>query len=171
MPEARLYTGNQNLLIKMPNPNKDDLHRIKKWVAKQETQEEIPGKSKDRVYGDIAKGIRQIKKTPQGACQLCSRISDRLVPVSLKVCKRCAGKFNKRGSEFIRFLKREFILAYCEACLGKTFVLYHINPFVCIKCSTKIGRGHQFDKKEADKINLKAPWRNRWRNQRVKIRK
>ena len=148
----------------MINPNKDDLYKIKKWVGQQETQEEIPGKSKDRVYGDIARGIKQIKQVPKGACQLCSRASDRLVPVSLKVCKRCAERFYKRGSQLIRFLKREFILAYCESCLGKTFVLYDINPFLCIKCSTKIGRRHQFDKKEAMKIGLKVPWRERWRN-------
>ncbi len=151
------------------NPNKDELHKIKNWLKNKELEDEISCKSQDRVLTDQARQIRRIKPLPKGACQFCLRIADRLVPVQIKVCKRCAEKFSRSGGN-IKFQKKEFILSYCEHCLGKTFVLYMINPFVCIKCTSKIGRRHQFGKKEAIKDST-PPWRERWQNQKMKIRK
>lgn len=122
----------------------DSLHDIKSWLGKQETEDPIPTKSKDRVLRDVAMGIRKNKDLPKGACNLCMTETERLAPVLITICSNCARKIIKHGHN-TRVLKREFGDYYCDKCLGRTFTKIQINPLVCQKCSLKIGKRHEYD--------------------------
>lgn len=137
------------------NPNNDTLLHIKNWLRKQETDEVLQSKSKDRVHGEMAKQIRQIKPLPIGACNLCGTYSERLVPLQLKVCADCLGKTIKKGGELQ--YKREIGPSNCDLCLKAGVIMFKINPIVCVKCTAKQGKKHKqgiagYQKKKEEKM-------------------
>jgi hypothetical protein len=123
----------------------DDLMKIKDWIKKQETDEPIPIKSKDRVYTDLARSIKHTAPLPKGTCHLCGKDEDRLVPLIMKVCPACALKFMKKGGP-MRIFRKEIVEYACDYCMGKTFVVYTLNPNICEKCSNLIGKRHKYDR-------------------------
>ncbi len=146
----------------------ETLSEIKSYIKKHHKFENetddtpIPTKSKDRVMTYIAEGVKKTLKNPlpKGACCTCARESDRLVPVVMKVCKACAKRFERVGKK-IKIMRIEFSDDNCDNCLGRTFTVYHINPFICVKCSSKIGRRHKYGindmRYERMKINARKP--------------
>lgn len=125
----------------------DDLLKIKRWLKKQEVEDPIPTKSRDRVHDAMARSIRGTKPLPKGRCHICAGYTDRLVPVQMKICPICFGRFLKRGGPQ-RFQQREFARHYCDNCFGLTFVTILVNPLVCQRCSHRIGRFHRTESGE-----------------------
>lgn len=126
------------------NPNKDPISKIKDWLRKQETEDEIPIKSRDRVYTKMARDIRKIKPLPGGVCNICGSHSEKLLPMTMKVCLNCAKKFmNKAGG--LRVLRKDVETYYCDNCFGKAFATLTVNPMVCEKCLRRIGKFHKFN--------------------------
>ncbi len=123
------------------NPNRDTLHNIKRWLNNRETDEKIDSKSKDRVHTMMAKQIRQIRPLPIGACNLCGNYSERLVPMSFRVCQGCLKSIIKKGGELE--LRRELGPNNCDLCLNHGIIMYRINPLVCVKCTSRQGRHHK----------------------------
>jgi len=140
------------------NYNKrDDLRKIKEFVRKREVDEgqEIPSKAKDRVHTSMARSIRQVNPLQAGSCQLCMNYTEKLMPVNLRICKRCLEKFiTKVGSQ--RVLRIQPGTYYCDTCGERVFKTATINPDVCYKCMQRIGK-HQRErevrsqKREAEK--------------------
>lgn len=128
---------------------------IQKYIARhQKPEEKITDKSKERVTRQVAGSIKRIKPLPQGKCNLCSKESNRLVPVAMKVCPTCLNKFLKRGGE-IEVIKKEVIDYHCDYCLVRTFTVFYINPKVCIFCSKRIGKTHKQNMQEVKKQQIK----------------
>ena len=123
------------------NPNKDSLLNIKSWLKKQENDEELAIKSKDRVHNEMAKQIRQIKPLPIGPCNLCGIYTERLVPINIKICEKCIGKIKRHGGKIDA--KREVGRYTCDLCFKEEVISFKINPFVCVKCTTKQGKKHK----------------------------
>ena len=121
----------------------EDLHKIKEWLRKRETEDPIPTKSKDRVFTNLARSIRRTKPLRGGRCQLCGGYTERLIPVVMKVCKNCCRSFLKKG-DGLTVLKTEFQDYYCDNCLGRTWTPITINPRVCERCSRRIYRRHRY---------------------------
>lgn len=123
------------------NQNKDSLLNIKSWLKKQDNEEELSIKSRDRVHNDMAKQIRQIKPLPIGPCNLCGIYTERLVPINIKICGKCIGKIKRHGGEIDA--KREVGRYTCDLCFNEEVISFKINPFVCVKCTTKQGKRHK----------------------------
>ena len=128
---------------------------IQKYIARyQKPEEKIDNKKKERVTRQVAANLKQVKPLPQGKCNLCSKESDRLVPVSMKVCPTCLAKFIKRGGE-IEVIKKEIVDYNCDYCLARTFTVFYINPKICIFCLKILGRTHKYNLKEVKKHKIK----------------
>lgn len=122
-----------------------DLHNIKRYFqAKHKPADKIPDKSRDRVLSILAKNVRKSRKPlPHGPCNLCYIFTDRLIPVSLKLCNGCFKRFNQKTGS-INLLKFEWLDIYCDWCLGKVFGAFSINPMIDKKCMDRLGRKHRF---------------------------
>ncbi len=138
----------------------DSIHEIKKYLKRfhkpddtmNELEERKLEKSSDRVLTTLARNIRRNPKPPSGRCHGCSREADRILPMSLRVCRNCAVRF-ARMVDKPRFMRTDCLAGFnCDCCLGKTFVYYVINPYLCQKCTLKIGRRHRFDLKETNRV-------------------
>lgn len=106
-------------------------------------EDPIKDNSKSRVTWEQAKAIKKNKPMPKGQCHLCSRPSERLAPVTMRVCFTCAGKFMKRGGELhvLQKIPGEYT---CDNCFARAFVTLYINPNICQYCARKIGRMHKY---------------------------
>lgn len=108
----------------------------------------------------MAEKIKHTQPLPKGRCQTCGEYTDRLVPITITVCKPCGQAFlNKAGGlRFVQAWKlREY---YCDWCFGKTFSPMQINPFICSKCMQRLGHKHQIQLPKLKYRILKArkPW-------------
>jgi len=123
---------------------KDDLRKIKNWLRKQEVDEgeEIPSKSKERVYSAMARQIRQIKPLPTGSCHLCGFYTEDLIPIPLRICPRCFNRFTRRGGNQ-RILNIQFGAYSCDVCKSQAIHTVTINPLICYRCLRRIGKVHR----------------------------
>ena len=130
----------------------DDLFQVGKYIRKYHKPEDpIPDKSKSRVLRMMAHSIRRNPKMPdKSPCHICYYIRGTILPIHIKVCQGCFNKIMKKVGK-VRVLKKEFADYHCDMCLGRTFTVYSINPWVCQKCSLKIGDKHR---RELPKIKL-----------------
>ena len=96
----------------------------------------------------MALSIRRNEKLPSGRCQTCGYEMERLVPIQVKTCRRCANTFHNK-SGYDKILKTEFLIDfYCDWCLGKTFTALSLNPYICVKCTNLLGNRHRIGGRE-----------------------
>lgn len=117
---------------------------IKRWLKREFKPEDDDAIVKDFILDKMAVSIKRSRPLPKGRCQSCGGYYERLVPVQMKICKKCALKFfNNAG--FLRVVQGPiFEEWYCDNCLGKCWMPMVVNPYICGSCSKKIGRRHQF---------------------------
>lgn len=118
------------------------ISEISDYLRDQDVDEDIKLKSKERVLRIMAQGVKKNEPLPSGACHFCGRHDERLIPVLLRVCLRCAKKFMARGGK-LQVYKKEFIDFNCDSCLSRSFNSLSINPKICRYCSIKLGLVHK----------------------------
>jgi len=129
----------------MTNPTISEIQDYIK--ATQRTEDSIPTKAKDRITRAVAEGIKGVKELPKGQCNTCGRHSDKLIPISMKVCLACANKFISRGNG-VKFLKTLMEDYHCDNCFTRTFKTVHINPYICEYCAKRVSKQYQSTKSD-----------------------
>lgn len=115
---------------------------IADYLRGQEVEEEIKMNSKERVLRSMAQGVKKNKPLPAGACHFCGGYDERLIPVVMRVCLRCAKRYMNRGGALI-VTKKEYTDFHCDACLNRSFHALTINPKICRYCSIGVGKVHK----------------------------
>jgi hypothetical protein len=117
----------------------DGVVEVQDWVRKQEVEDPVGLKSRDRVSREVAEGIKSVVPSSVFKCNFCSREMGECFPVVMKVCLGCVRKFMERGGG-IKVVERSVFEDWrCEYCFGRTFSPLTINPFLCKSCSKKFG--------------------------------
>ena len=127
----------------------ETLSEIQSWVKKQEIPEDpISRKSEHRVTRAMAENLKHTEKCPTGKCSLCSVDSERLSPISMKICGNCCTNFLTKGYQFTAV--KEFGSHFCDSCFAHTLQPYKVNPIICDKCIQKLGNTHKHRRDELD---------------------
>lgn len=75
-----------------------------------------------------------------GTCEKCGGAkNDRLVPVTLKICRQCCQKI-KANVDYVRVDAVPAATYRCDLCFGRALTMYRINPRICPTCLDKLGR-------------------------------
>ena len=145
----------------MRDPNKDDLIDIKRWLSRQEVQDgdEIDSKSRDRVHTTMARSIQNTRPLDNGTCNFCGNEREQIVPIPMKVCKKCYNDMIKRSGT-VRTMKHHYGNIQCDCCLKRTYYIFEINPKLCQKCMTRLGNVHRRNKENTIKQQQKIQYKN-----------
>lgn len=120
---------------------------IQDFLSKQETDDPVKKKSKYRVTRALAENVKANNPLPEGRCNLCGRIEERLIPVTMKICISCCNKFIQRGGG-LRIIRKNNEEYFCDNCMARSFINFYVNPVICQICANKIGKTHRMEREE-----------------------
>ncbi len=118
---------------------------ITDFLRSQESEDPIAGKSKERVLRDMAEGVKKNKALEGGNCNICGRLSEKLLPVPMRVGKPALEEMQRFGGGKLKIVNVMYGPYFCDKTLVKHHQTWYVNPFMCQWCANKLGTFHKYN--------------------------
>jgi len=118
----------------MSRPSVSEIVRELKKIRQED--DSLP--NKQSILETIAREVRKSNPIPGGRCGNCARQEERIAPITMRVCRRCIDKAERRGGWVRRLQVDKMARILCDWCLKRVFNPIVIWTRLCPYCIRKM---------------------------------